>query len=69
VAAAEPVNQRGVMCTPAKSLARRGTILVVDDVADDLELARSIFEHSGFHVRLAADVDSALESATQDLPT
>jgi len=46
----------------------RGTILVVDDVAANLELARSIFEPSGFNVRLAADVDSAMESATEHLP-
>jgi two-component system cell cycle response regulator len=46
----------------------RGTILVVDDVAANLELARSIFEPSGFNVRLASDVDSAMESATENVP-
>jgi two-component system cell cycle response regulator len=51
-----------------RSLASRGTILVVDDVAANLELARSIFEPSGFNVRLASDVDSAMESATENVP-
>ena len=51
-----------------RSPARRGTILVVDDVAANLELARSIFEPSGFNVRLASDVDSAMESATENVP-
>ncbi len=46
----------------------RGTILVVDDVAANRELARSIFEPSGFTVRLAEDVDSAIQSAAEHLP-
>jgi two-component system cell cycle response regulator len=46
----------------------RGTILVVDDVAANRELARSIFEPSGFTVLLASDVDSALEFAVENLP-
>jgi len=67
-AAAEPLVEPGVMCTPAKKAARRGTILVVDDVEANLELARSIFEPSGFNVWLATDVDSAIESATENRP-
>ena len=67
-AAAEPLEEPGVMCTPAKKAARRGTILVVDDVEANLELARSIFEPSGFNVWLATDVDSAIESATENRP-
>jgi two-component system cell cycle response regulator len=55
-----PVNGKTPLC--------RGTILVVDDVAANLELARSIFEPSGFNVRLASDVDSAMESATENVP-
>ena len=63
-----PMEELGVMSTPAKNPMRRGTILVVDDVAANLELARSIFEPSGFNVRMAADVDSAIESATENRP-
>ena len=47
---------------------RVATPAPADDVAANLELARSIFEPSGFNVRLASDVDSAKESATENVP-
>jgi two-component system, cell cycle response regulator len=68
VAAVESGEEPRRHVNGVKAPTRRGTILVVDDVAANLELARSIFEPSGFNVRLAADVDSAIESAKQDLP-
>src|SRR5882724_300516 len=54
VADAEPMKEPRGHVNGGKTLAHRGTILVVDDVAANLDLARSIFEPSGFNVRLAA---------------
>jgi len=68
LAAIEPGEEPHHLMNGNSAPAHRGTILVVDDVAANLELARSIFEPSGFNVRLAADVDSAFESATEHLP-
>ena len=68
VAAASPAEAPQRHLNGDTTPAHRGTILVVDDVAANLELARSIFEPSGFNVRLAGDVDSAMESATEHLP-
>jgi len=55
----------GTMKAPA---ALRGTILVVDNVPTNLELAQSIFEPSGFHVMLADNVTVALAMAKQTRP-
>jgi|SRR5579864_776160 len=44
------------------------TILVVDNVKANLDLARSIFEPSGYRVLLAGDVDSAMQLARQNRP-
>jgi two-component system cell cycle response regulator len=49
-------------------LAVDATILVVDNVKANLDLARSIFEPSGYRVLLAGDVDSAMQLARQTLP-
>jgi CheY-like chemotaxis protein len=68
VPAAEPTEDPDRHVDADRSPASRGTILVVDDVAANLELARSIFEPSGFNVRLASDVDSAMESAIENVP-
>jgi two-component system cell cycle response regulator len=46
----------------------RGTILVVDNLQSNLDLARSIFEPSGFHVLLAPDINSAVALAEQEMP-
>lgn len=46
----------------------RATILVVDNVEANLELARSIFEPSGYRVLLAGDVDSAMALARGNRP-
>lgn len=46
----------------------RGTILVVDNLPSNLDLARSIFEPSGFRVLLAQDIHSALMVAGQEKP-
>ena len=46
----------------------RGTILVVDNVPTNLELAQSIFEPSGFQVMLANNVTVALAMAKQTRP-
>jgi two-component system cell cycle response regulator len=46
----------------------RGAILVVDNIRDNLELARSIFEPSGYTVLLAADITSAFALAKQTMP-
>ena len=46
----------------------RGTILVVDNVDANLQLARSIFEPSGYTVLLASDVASAIECANRSQP-
>ena len=48
--------------------AARGTILVVDNVPANLELAQSIFEPSGFEVMLADNVTVALTMAKQRPP-
>ena len=44
------------------------TILVVDNVKANLDLARSIFEPSGYRVLLAGDVDTAMQMARQTRP-
>ncbi|HLN02744.1 MAG TPA: response regulator [Bryobacteraceae bacterium] len=62
--AAEPVLD-GTRKTQAVA---RGTILVVDNVPANLELAQSIFEPSGFHVMLADNVTVALAMAKQNRP-
>ena len=67
-AVVEPVEEAASHEYRGETRARRGTILVVDNVAANLELARSIFEPSGFNVRLATDVESAIESARQHPP-
>jgi two-component system cell cycle response regulator len=46
----------------------RGTILVVDNLQSNLDLARSIFEPSGFRVLVAQDIHSALAAAEQETP-
>src|SRR5579864_842250 len=46
----------------------RGTILVVDNVPANLELAQSIFEPSGFRVLLADNMTVALAMAKQARP-
>jgi two-component system cell cycle response regulator len=62
--AAEPVHD-GTMKAHAPA---RGTILVVDNVPANLELAQSIFGPSGFHVLLADNVTVALAMAKQNRP-
>jgi two-component system, cell cycle response regulator len=49
-------------------VALRATILVVDNVQSNLELARSIFEPSGYRVILAEDVEEAMALARQTRP-
>lgn len=49
-------------------VAWRATILVVDNVQSNLELARSIFEPSGYRVILAEDVEEAMALARQTRP-
>lgn len=49
-------------------LAFDATILVVDNVKANLDLARSIFEPSGYRVLLAGDVDTAMQMARQERP-
>jgi two-component system, cell cycle response regulator len=49
-------------------VAWRATILVVDNVPSNLELARSIFEPSGYRVILADDVEEAMALAKQTRP-
>ena len=46
-----------------------GTILVVDDNAINLELAREVLMLAGFEVRTAADADEALASIAARLPS
>lgn len=46
----------------------RGTILVVDNLQSNLDLAQSIFEPSGFRVLQAQDINSALTLAEQEKP-
>ena len=46
----------------------RGTLLVVDNVPANLDLARSIFEPSGYHVMLADNLTAALAMAKQTPP-
>jgi two-component system cell cycle response regulator len=59
----------GFIETPAREpLDIRGTILVVDNVPANLELARSIFEPSGYHVLLAEDVAGAITLAKRARP-
>jgi two-component system cell cycle response regulator len=49
-------------------VAWRATILVVDNTQSNLELARSIFEPSGYRVLLAGDVEEAMTLARQTRP-
>ncbi len=58
----EPERTRTI---PAGS---RGTILVVDNVYANLELAQSIFAPSGFRVMLAGNLSSAMAMAKQSRP-
>jgi two-component system cell cycle response regulator len=46
----------------------RATILVVDNIPSNLELARSIFEPSGYRVLLAGDTEEAMVLARQTRP-
>ena len=46
----------------------RATILVVDNIRSNLELARSIFEPSGYRLLLAGDVEEAMALAIQTRP-
>ncbi len=46
----------------------RATLLVVDNLEGNLELARSIFEPSGYRVLLAGDSDTAMALARQTRP-
>lgn len=64
VAGSEPPLD-GAVKMPA---AGRGTILVVDNVPANLELAQSIFEPSGFRVMLADNVSVAMAMAKQTRP-
>lgn len=49
-------------------VAWRATILVVDNIQSNLELARSIFEPSGYRLLLAEDVEEAMALARQMRP-
>jgi two-component system cell cycle response regulator len=60
----EPARDGGVKA-PAGN---RGTILVVDNVPANLELAQSIFEPSGYRVMLADNITVALAMARQTRP-
>jgi two-component system cell cycle response regulator len=46
----------------------RGTILVVDNVPANLDLAQSIFEPFGFRVMLAGSLSAAMAMARQTIP-
>ena len=63
-ASGEPSSDGGVKALAAD----RGTILVVDNVPANLELAQSIFEPSGYRVLLADNVTVALAMAKQTRP-
>ncbi len=62
--ASEPEPER-TRTIPAGS---RGSILVVDNVPANLELAQSIFEPSGFRVMLAGNLSAAMAIAKQTTP-
>jgi two-component system cell cycle response regulator len=53
---------------PVKDAPPRATILAVDNVRSNLELARSIFEPSGYRVLLADDVEGAMKLARETRP-
>jgi len=53
---------------PVKKSPTHATILVVDNVRSNLELARSIFEPSGYRVLLADDVEAAMTRARETRP-
>jgi len=53
---------------PVKDAPPRATILAVDNVRSNLELARSIFEPSGYRVLLADDVEGAMTLARETRP-
>jgi two-component system, cell cycle response regulator len=61
----QEVDSRPAMIQPP---ALNATILVVDNVKANLDLARSIFEPSGYRVLLAGDVDTAMQLARQTQP-
>ena len=62
------VNEPAPTETRKACAAARGSILVVDNVPANLELAQSIFEPSGFRVMLADNVTVALAMAKQTRP-
>lgn len=64
VSASEPAADG----TAKAATAVRGTILVVDNVPANLELAQSIFEPSGFRVMLADNLTVALAMAKRTRP-
>ena len=60
-----PVASAGAGSVQAGS---RGTILVVDNLPANLDLARSIFEPSGYRVLLAEEVGAAMALARESHP-
>ncbi len=53
---------------PAAPAAKLGTILVVDNVPANLELAQSIFEPTGYRVLLAGSTNEAMRLAKETRP-
>ena len=49
-------------------MARPQRILIVDDSATELALARSVLQQAGYQVRTATDGDQAIELADKETP-
>jgi len=65
---ASAVPHEEAEAVPVKKSPTHATILVVDNVRSNLELARSIFEPSGYRVLLADDVEAAMTRARETRP-
>lgn len=61
-------KQAAESVSPARVPMAKGVILAVDDVASNLDLARSTFEPFGYRVLVAEDTQTALEIARKTRP-
>ncbi len=64
----KPINEQRLLQTVRRVLARRGTVLVVDDDKDNLSLMREILRANGFEVRTIDQGLGALDLAREAHP-
>ncbi len=64
----KPIDEQRLLCAVRQVLARRGTVLVVDDDRDNLSLMREILRANGFGVRTTGRGRRALRVAREVRP-